>query len=615
MLAAIAASAATLLLSRSTSLLNGWDDWRWKILSEGHGSIIYFVDIDENSLSRYGRWPWPRERLAALLENLLDIHGAGVVGVDVILSERGDSAGNRLLASLDQERIIWAHAASMGEEPAVNRGVLGAAPRCPPGAPWPSEVQGWLGLTEEIARGNFRGGHIRPWFDGDQVVRTYQPFLPAGNSCIPALGLAMYGVVMGLSADTAIAADGKGWHWGGIPLGLEKSGLLRLVWRTSSIQAISAEAVLEGQASIPAGALIVVGSTAVGIGDFVATPVSNRFTGAGIHALALRQWLDRNFVIKPAFHDLLLGCLLAPLFIAFWIFSTQAAIKPWLLWGGVTAVWTGLSSALWIKGIMLESEPLLWALLWLPAIQGLRLWQEKKTSRLIYKQFHAYLPEKVLQQLINSRVDPLQLQAEAREITVLFADLRGFTTLSENMTPETVVSLLNEVMEYLSGHIADFDGTLDKFMGDGAMAFWGSPVPMDDHGDRAVSCAIAMLEHLDSLNERLMQKSMPPVQLGIGINSGPVAVGHMGSRNRKNYTAVGDTVNIASRLQELSRDMGHPLLIGAETARICHRSLERLEDIDLKGKKKRVTVYIPKRPCEKESAGHSREEASQKNGA
>ena len=590
--AAAIAALVTLVLSNNSTLLNGWDDMRWKFLPARESSQIVLVDIDEQSLARQGRWPWPRTRLADLLELLLDEHGAAVVGVDIILSEPGDEAGDLRLAALDRERVVWAHAASMGNEPPAGQGVLTAAPRCPPASPWNQPVRGWLGLTPAIAGDTFRAGHIRPWPDGDSIVRTYQPFLAFGPQCIPALGLAMYSALLGTAVDAPLHRENGDWQWSGIPLGLEDSGLMRLIWRTPAIRAISAHDILSETAQLPRGAVMVVGSSALGIGDFVSIPGVERFAGVGIHALALRQWLDREFVAMPPYHDWLAWGLLIPVFAIFWRTSTAAASRPWIVAAILFASWNLLALALWRQGVYFAAEPMLWALLWLPPIQGWRLWQEKRTSRRIYRQFHAYLPEKVLQELIASGVDPRQLEAEFRDITVLFADLRGFTTLSENMTPREVVTLLNEVMEHLSFHIGTHEGTLDKFMGDSVMAFWGAPVAMDNHADRAVSCAIAMLDNLDTLNDTLRSKGLPPVALGIGINSGQVAVGNMGSASRKNYSAVGDAVNIAARLQQLSKSLDCYLLIGADTAVLCRdNTLVRLKEVDVRGKKNRVTVY------------------------
>jgi adenylate cyclase len=589
---ALLAAWLALFASNASTLFNGWDDLRWRLLPEKEGSRLFLIDIDEQSLASHGRWPWPRETLAELLGKLVTGHQAALVGVDIILSEAASADADSALAALDKDRIIWAHAASLANEPHVNQGVLTVSPPCPPDNPWHTEVNGWLGLTSGIAGSSFRAGHIRPWPDSDQVVRSYQPFLPNQGNCIPALGLAMYAALLDLPLDSPLVYQNGAWHWGGIPLGLERSGQLRLIWRQDTIAAIPAHEILAGTARLPANGVMVVGSSAVGIGDFVSIPGADRFPGAGIHALAMRQWLDRDFVMQPKHHDLLIWGMLAPVFVILWMTSRKAAMIPWLTATGIFIAWNFCAWLLWRKSIYLAVEPMLWSLLCLPLLQGIRLWQEKNTSRRIYQQFHAYVPEKVLQELIRSKVDPRQLQAESREITILFADLRGFTSLSENMPSEAVVALLNETMDYLCKHISALDGTLDKFMGDGLMAFWGSPVAMADHADRAVACARAMLDNLDQLNDRLRQQGMPAVSLGIGINSGEVAVGNMGSASRRNYSAVGDAVNTAARLQQFCKTLACNLLVGADTAALCkNQELVELDTVELRGKRNRVTVF------------------------
>lgn len=591
-LAAALTASVTLYLSSVTSILNGWDDIRWSLFSRDQQSQVYLIDIDETSLSAYGRWPWPRQRIATLLDTLLNKYQAAVVGVDILFSEGDSQASNNQLAQLDQDRLVWAHATSLGKEPRIDKGLITEAPTCPSPNPWNQQVNGWLGLTEAIGGAGFRGGHIRPWPDSDQIVRMYMPFLPHEEQCVPALGLAIYGALLGIPPDAPLSQNDDEWLWGGVPLGLGENGLLRMAWHTGSIKAIPAHRILSGDIELPSNAVMVLGSTAVGIGDFVSIPNRERFTGAGIHGLAFLQWLDRDFITTLPYQPLIIWVLLCAIFLTFWHTSSSTAHKPWGLAAIIVIVWNLASFLLWTRNIYFEAEPVLWALFWLPAIQGMRLWQEKKTSKLIYEKFHAYLPEKVLQQLISAHVDPRELDAQAKEVSVLFADLRGFTSLSESMPPKDVVSLLNEVMEYLSQFIGKHEGTLDKFIGDSVMAFWGAPIEMGDHADKAVSCALDMLDNLDKLNDDLAKKGFPAVNLSIGVNSGVVAVGNMGSMSRKNYTVVGDSVNTAARLQQFTKALNCRLLIGESTAKGCrgHNLLE-LRKIELRGKKKQVIVF------------------------
>ncbi|GIX30012.1 MAG: adenylate/guanylate cyclase domain-containing protein [Porticoccaceae bacterium] len=591
--AAVGAALAAVLLGRTTTLLAFVDDARaLRLAAEAPGTAVWFVDIDEASLARLGPWPWPRARLARLIEAILR-QGVAAVGVDVILADDGDVAGSRLLARLDRERLVWAVAPSGPGEAAVRRGRLPGAPPCPPDHPWGAPARGFLGLAETIADDQpFRAGHIRPEPDGDGRVRTYLPFVEVDGRCLPALGLALYGALLGIPPEAPIEREGGTYRWGGIALGLEPDGRLRLLWRLSALGSVSAAALLAGEATLPAGAVVLVGSTALGTGDVVATPAAKRFTGAGVHALALGQWLDRAFLVRPAWHDPLVAALLATFLLACWPLSARHAAAPWLAWGALAAGWFAAAQFAARVGLWLEVAPFLWVLPALPALQGLRLWQQHGERRLLERQFEAYLPEKVLRQLIETRADPHRLAAEAREVSVLFADLRGFTSLSETLPPERVVELLNLVMDQLAEEVARFDGTLDKFLGDGLMAFWGAPVPMADHADRAVACAQAMLDGLPRLNRRLVERGMPAVDLTIGIDSGTVAVGHLGSRSRKNYTAVGDVVNVAARLQQRCGDLGVRLLVSERAARACRRvSLVALCAVSLKGKREPVAVF------------------------
>ncbi len=591
-LVALSVPLLTLLATNRLSLLNFWDDWRWHLPANSTGSEVLVVDIDENSLATLGRWPWPRDLLDRLLTGLLEQHQVAVVGVDIILSDANTQADKAAFSALDRQRIIWAHAISLAPEAAVSQGVLTSAPPCPANSPWLLPVNGWLGLSPDIAGNDFRAGHIRPWPDSDQVIRVYMPFLSVDQRCVPALALAMYASIMGMEPNAALSMDDQTWLWDGIPLGLEPNGTLRLKWNFDRIRSVSAAEVLAGTASIPAGSTVLVGSTALGIGDFVKVPSVARFAGVGVHALALRQWLDRDFVIKPSYHDSAVYAALFGVFWLFWFASRRTTLLLWLAGVAIFVLWNLICYGFWLKNIYVAAEPMLWALFWLPGIQVYRLWQEKRARNIIYQQFHSYLPEKVLQELIDSQVDPQELAAQSREVTVLFADIQGFTTISENMEPVEVVSMLNAVMEYLSNHIAHHNGTLDKFMGDGVMAFWGAPVPMENHANDAIECAVGILADLEQLNAELDKLGLPSVQLGIGINSGQVAVGHMGSISRKNYTCVGDVVNIASRLQQMCSSLECNLLLGGDAAGRSHGiDLVKIRDIHVKGKKNQVAVY------------------------
>jgi adenylate cyclase len=243
---------------------------------------------------------------------------------------------------------------------------------------------------------------------------------------------------------------------------------------------------------------------------------------------------------------------------------------------------------------MLSSAPLLWGTLLLPLGLGVRLWQARSARNLLYRQFSAYLSREVLEELVRHGTDPRTLEAQSCEITILFADIRQFTALSEALPSAQVVRLLNEVMSFLARHVASHGGTLDKFLGDGVMAFWGAPLPMEDHADRAVACACRMMADLAGLNARLRANGWPAIRLGIGIHTGEAAVGNMGSSERRAYTAVGDAVNLAARLEALSSHGLAAVLVSEACVRRCRAHRFRyLGRQAIRGRRAGVEVYTP----------------------
>jgi adenylate cyclase len=267
-------------------------------------------------------------------------------------------------------------------------------------------------------------------------------------------------------------------------------------------------------------------------------------------------------------------------------------------------IWTSIGIAVLL---IASYAALRWGRVWIPPVQpvvalilvavartGLGFLQEQTRRRWVTQAFGHYIAPEMVARLVH---DPrrLSLHGEAREMTFLFCDLRGFTAISEGMqdSPERLTDLVNRIMTPLSDCILAEGGTIDKYMGDCVMAFWNAPIDVPDHPLRAVRAAIAMTAAIEKLNAELVAEGLPRVAVGVGVNTGRCVVGNMGSHRRLNYTVLGDAVNLASRLESASKELGTAIVIGPETARQIRDRLplRSLGAIKVKGKQDPIDVY------------------------
>lgn len=545
--------------------------WQWLPRHTLDDSVA-IVDIDDGSLAAIGRWPWPRETVANLIESLFRRYQVSAVGLDILFPEAATSGdGDARLAALGQQYpLVFAQVFEL-DSSARRQGRLHHAQPCPAGLAVP-QAYGYLGLSPTLGQ-QHATGHISPLIDADGSIRRAYPLLAYQQQCYPSLALALMDTLSGY-------APGKpGWQYRqgqlrhtatDLALPVQADGTLRLNYADRFAPQYPASAVLDG--SLPAHLLqnriILIGSSAAGLGDIVVTPVNNRLSGVQIHATVLDMLLQQRTPVRPAW-AVALALLLT--FTLSWLLLSSRRHRQYrvlLPAAAIMAGWLWLVWWLWQRGIDLPALPLLGSLVLLLPLRN--LWQSvaaQLAEQRLLRQFSAYLPREVLQQLVESGADPRKLKAQRHNISVMFADIRGFTPLAEQLPPEQLAQLLNIVMDYLAQRIQQHQGLLDKFIGDAVMAFWGAPQASSRHADDALACALAIRQDLPLLNARLAEQGLPAVRFTIGINTGPAAVGNMGSQQRRAYTAVGDTVNLASRLQDLCRKLDQDILLGENTCR------------------------------------------------
>lgn len=544
---------------------------------------LTLVDIDEASLAALGPWPWPRARLAELIEILLADYQVRAVALDLVLPEASDAAGDQRLAQLAQHAPLALAAAFdfQPREPALKIGQLPSL-SSPPGPAPALPAQGYLANHAGLSRAHCLGNiGYRP--DADGVLRRLPWSVAYQGRHYPMLAQALL--------YCAAAEPPKA-----LPPALSQ-GQWRLPWRPrSDYSTLSAHRVLAGQApaELLRGRRVFIGSTALGLADRVATPLESAAPGLLVHAVAASALLDGPPPV-PAWPAplALLWCLLLALS-ALLLLPRLPAWAALLFLLTSSLAWLALAARPILQGADFPLlSPLLMAFALLVFLSPFEWWLSQRATRRIKALFAHYLAPSVLAQLLGQQRkggDPLA--PRHAEITVLNADLEGYTRLTASLSLEAAAALTREVLDLLTRPVLAAGGTLDKYTGDGLVAFWGAPLPCADAPARALAAAGAIQAALAALNARRAARGLPPLRLRLGIETGPALVGDLGTPFRSTYTAVGDCINLAAKLQDAARHQPQALLIGpGAAAQLPPARLQALPPRVLPGGRAPLAVY------------------------
>jgi adenylate cyclase len=595
---------------------------------------VVIVDIDESSLSAFGQWPWPRTILADLLTRLYEWQAAAIA-FDVIFPEPDRSSLNEAVKHFrdldDDTRGRLLHLPSNDEvfAQAIGRGnvVLGQAginaihPRSlekPPETafatvgPDPSPyliafpyILRNLPKLEQAAVGH---GLISIRTERDGMVRRVPIVMQAEDKIVPALTLDLLRVATG-SSTIMIRTDESGIQSVAVPgleLPTDRNGRIWVYFGPhDKARFVSAKDVVEGNVAPErfAGKLVLVGTSAIGLLDVKTTPVLSAMPGVEVHAQLLEAALTNSLLVAPSYAIVvemigaLIGggvlALLAPAASVLMLFASAAL---------AAAAFVAASWILFSRYQMLfdATFPLIATLSVYMSMVLMGYFREQLDRRRIRSAFAQYLSPTLVEQLANSP-QRLVLGGEERVITVLFSDVRGFTTIAETYkdNPHGLTTLMNRFLTPLTNAIMARNGTIDKYMGDAVMAFWNAPLDDPAHESDACHAALDMLERVDALNQEREREASTsgtrfvPIKIGIGINTGRCTVGNMGSDLRFQYTVMGDSVNLASRLEGQTKAYGLPILIGSRTAAAVAEQFALLEidSIRVKGKTEAEVIY------------------------
>ena len=618
---------------------------------------IVIVDIDEKSLAEVGRWPWGRNRLAELMDELFERQKIALVGFDVVFAEADESSGLKRLTELAQKELRdqtgfvdrlrqlqpsldydAMFARSLEKRPVVlgyyltsdrdgrTSGVLPAPVMTKESLQGrPITFTTWNGYGANIPRlaaAAPMAGHFNPIAEGDGVVRSLPLVAEYKGQYYESLSLAMFRmlagaptVAPGFPKERFLSRSYQGLV--GIQLKLGNKVLeIPVDERVSSLvpfrgfggpnggsfRYVSAADLLSK--AIPAGQLkdkiILVGTTAPGLQDLRVTPVSEIYPGVEAHANVISGLLDGKVLVKP---DYAIGyevvmLLIAGLLLAFalpLVSATRAVILSALVIGALASLnfwmYLGYGLVLPLAGAMVM------AITAFALNMSYGYFVESRSKRALAALFGTYVPPELVDEMEK---DPgsYSMAATNRQMTVMFCDMRGFTKMSETMEPIQLQALLTGVFSRLTGIIRANRGTIDKYMGDCVMAFWGAPVETAEHAHLAVKSAMEMANDVRSINEDHRSKGLPEIGIGIGLNTGNMCVGDMGSNIRKAYTVIGDAVNLGSRLEGLSKVYGVDIVV-SESARKMAPDFgwQELDKVRVKGKEQAVAIFWPVAPA------------------
>ena len=601
---------------------------RWLPRHEQDSPVV-FVDIDEASLARLGQFPWPRSVFADLVDKMTG-YGSAAIAFDILFTEADRTAPAEILPVWENLRLSenapeWqalraaitaqitspddALARAMADAPVIMATMMSdeAARLAAPKAGIAVRAQGSSdtdGLdpmrnvpassfaisNRDVLNDNALGlGSINARIDDDGIIRRASLLFRAGEHIYPSLALESLRVAQGAGSIVLRASDVRGegsysagfglsrLKVGGLIAPIEPDGSMRLYFAESAdIQTVSAYEILQPDFDMTrlAGKIAFIGTSAAGLKDIRATPLNPATPGVEVHIQTVQQMLAGTYLTRPiwvqmaeALATMLIGLGVVVMVYRFSLVPSIAFLGLALI-SGAAISWHQFSNHL----VLIDpATPGLSIFLTFLTAAFLHFLETARERREVRNAFQYYLAPDMVEQ-VASDPDKLKLGGETRDLTILFCDIRGFTTISEAFAdaPEKLTHIINIFLTGLSSVIQTRSGTIDKYIGDNIMAFWNAPTDVAQHGYQACRATLEMVDALVEVNETLRQDAFlggfkQEIRIGIGLNSGATLVGNVGSDQRFNYSVMGDTVNVAARLEGQTKDYAQTILIGEST--------------------------------------------------
>ena len=613
---------------------------------------IVIIDIDEASQLELGQWPWPRKTLAEIVDLLVDDYGVSVFAMDVLFAEEEETSAGDLIEELERSDVplspqVRAYLNELSEsldgntafaesmiardivtgfvfKDSLSRGEPATTGVLPAPIIRASDIEavsvrfveaaGFAGTLPAIQENAVAGGFFdSPLIDSDGVFRRAPLVQRYRGDLYASLGLATARVALGSpQVGLKFAAERDG-QMRGIDLEYFQLGerLIPVDERVAvyipfrgpqeSFRFIPAKDVLNGTVAKEdlEGRIALLGASAAGLLDLRSTPVGQRYIGVEAHANLIAGLLDGTIRRQPSYAGGLelfllfvvaaIAALLLPriaplsaLALVFALLVSLALLNMWM--------WTSLMLVVPIASLL--SYTLIAALLQITY----GFFVESRNKRHLSTIFGQYIPPSLVEE-IDETGEEVSLEGEKREMSVLFSDVRSFTTISEGLDARELTHMMNEFLTPFTAAIQEYRGTIDKYMGDCVMAFWGAPLTDEDHARHALLSAFAMLRAVESLDEEFTARGWPQIRVGVGIASGDMNVGNMGSEFRVAYTVMGDTVNLGSRLEGLTKQYGVDIIVNDRNAELVpDYAFRELDVVRVKGKTEPVSILEPVMP-------------------
>jgi adenylate cyclase len=591
-------------------------------------SKIKVILIDEASLKALadiaGRWPWPRAIWSDLLD-FLSIGGARTVLFDLLFLERdrySETNDQTLIEATRASHNVYHGMMIMHETPDKDARNNADLNRLMPDDFVSrfalKKVSGNLTVKPDREYNNFalpitglaeasKGMTVVEFTpDSDGVYRRTRPLRDYRGKYFTVLGLAPF-----VDAASTVMINPKSITINDRTIPIDKNGNCIInMYGLDKVETYSMSGVFASLQKIRRGevedllvnpdvfkdSIVFIGASAVGTADLKAMPVAPNAPGVMLHAFLANNYLQNDFMRPPdnrlTYISVLLGVLLTSWAVMFSKrFIIQAVFPACLL-----LLYVGYALLSFKSNVQVELMPFLFALVTTSFLSfGYLTFTEAVEKRHVSQLFTQYVSKDILNEVLNNYKEYIKSSAGQKvELTVLFSDIRGFTTMSETTPPEKIVEMLNVHFSVMADIILKHNGTIDKYIGDAIMAFWGAPVKRDDHAEQSILAAQEMLEGLKEVNKTLKDRGFDlEVKIGIGINTGVATIGEIGSEKKKNYTIVGDTVNLASRLESITKEYKTPLIFSEYTyEKVKNRiSGKLLGNVKVKGREQPVDIY------------------------
>lgn len=607
--------------------------------NEGDSQVL-IIDIDEDSLREIGQFPWPREYIAELLYLLFGEYGISALGFDIVFPEpdrRGaiealqkllqekpelNDTISPLLESMDGDRqlaeLLSQTPAIMGfyldREPEEKTPSVGVLPEplaikssiSPSLLPIPKAERFSGNQPIHQANALSAGFFDNPLVDPDGVFRRVPMIQEYNGNYYQSLSLGVVRSVLGMppvefiiSGDetnpTLEALDVGGFR---IPVDNQTGALVPYYGGRGTFEYISVIDIFKQTAPKEKleGAIVLLGASAPGLLDLRTTPIESVYPGVEVHANLIAGILHQSFKHQPSYTvggEILLLALLGLL-----LTFALPRLSPLPILIGASLIFAGIwygNLLLWndYKWVFPLATPMLLSALIISYQLAYGYLVESRGKRQLTRLFGQYVPPELVDEM-NDDPASISLEGESREMTVLFSDVRGFTTISEGLNPEELTRLMNAFLTPMTGVIHEYRGTIDKYMGDAIMAFWGAPLKDPMHAKHGVEAGLRMIQIMKELGPEFKKRGWPELKIGVGLNTGPMNVGNMGSEFRMAYTVLGDAVNLGSRLEGLTKQYGVDLMVSETTAAAADDYLYReLDLVKVKGKHEPVAIFEP----------------------